>query len=134
MVRLFALLLLALHANSSVVAATTDAEPPAASRIKAAAADPTGAIFDAAHLLQVEIALDADSWDRLCAEKRTFVSLFRGACFAQPFHNPFTWYRADIKIDGQSPSERRRAQEGFSRLARRRQAGAEDRPGSIPVE
>jgi len=65
------------------------------------AADYGAVLYDPAHVLEVDIQMDADLWDRLCAQKRTFVSLFQGACFAQPFASPFTWFAARVSIDGQ---------------------------------
>ena len=65
------------------------------------AADATDAMFDPARVIDVRIALPADDWDRLRAQERTLVSLLGGACLAQPFPNPFTWFAADVTIDGE---------------------------------
>ena len=65
------------------------------------AADYGAVLYDPAHVLEVDIRMDADRWDQLCAQKRTFVSLFQGACFAQPFASPFIWFSARVRIDGQ---------------------------------
>jgi hypothetical protein len=45
-------------------------------------------MYDPDRVLEIAVDLEADSWKRLCAQKRTIVSLFRGACLAQPFPNP----------------------------------------------
>ena len=66
-----------------------------------AVVDPTAEMFDPTRVVEIAIEIDADSWNQLCAQKRTFVSLFRGACLAQPFPNPFTWFAARVTIDGQ---------------------------------
>lgn len=65
------------------------------------AADPTAPMFDPAHVLEIDIQMNADQWNQLCAQQRTLVSLFRGSCFAQPFASPFTWFPAVVSIDGQ---------------------------------
>ena len=66
-----------------------------------AAADPTAAMFDPARVIDIDIRMPADDWDRLRAQERTLVSLLRGDCLAQPFHNPYTWFPARVTIDGQ---------------------------------
>jgi hypothetical protein len=62
--------------------------------------DPAAALYDPGRMVGVDIQIDDDAWNVLCSQKRTFVSLFRGACFAQPFPSPFTWQRARVVIDG----------------------------------
>jgi hypothetical protein len=66
----------------------------------ATAADPTDVMFDPARVVEVDIRMPADDWDRLRAQERTLVSLLRGDCLARPFHNPFTWFSARVTIDG----------------------------------
>ena len=68
----------------------------------AQASDPTAAMFDPLRVLEIGIDLPQDDWDRLRAQERTFVSVLRGQCLAQPFPHPYTWFRADVTIDGQS--------------------------------
>ncbi len=65
-----------------------------------AAVDPTTPMFDPSHVLEIDIQMDADQWNQLCAQQRTFVSVLRGSCFAQPFASPFTWFSAVVSIDG----------------------------------
>ena len=64
--------------------------------------DVTDAMFDPQRVIDVRIALPVDDWDRLRAQERSFVSLFRGQCLAQPFANPYTWAAATVTIDGQT--------------------------------
>lgn len=68
----------------------------------AQAADPTAPMFDPARVIEISIDLPQDDWDRLRAQERTFVSVLRGQCLAQPFPHPYTWFQADVTIDGQS--------------------------------
>ena len=77
------------------------------------AADPTEAMFDPGRVIDVRIALPDDDWDRLRAQERTLVSLLGGACLAQPFANPFTWFAADVTIDGQLRSGAAVRKKGF---------------------
>ena len=72
------------------------------SRPPALAVDPTSVMFDPTRVLEIALQLDADAWNRLCAQKRTFVSVLRGACLAQPFPNPFSWFSARVTVDGQT--------------------------------
>jgi spore coat protein CotH len=65
-------------------------------------ADSSAALFDPNRVVKVEIQIEPDSWNQLRAQQRTYVSLFRGACLAQPFAHPFTWFPADLTIDGQA--------------------------------
>ena len=67
----------------------------------AAQPDPTAAMYDPTRVIAVDITIDPDRWDRLRAQERTFVSLFSGECLDQPFDNPFTYFPADVTIDGQ---------------------------------
>ena len=79
----------------------------------AAAADPTDAIFDPSRVVDVRITMDSDGWDRLRAQERTLVSVLGGACLAQPFPHPFTWFPADVAIDGQARSNIAVRKKGF---------------------
>ena len=78
------------------------AGPQSGAGLRTSAVDPTAEMFNPTRVLEIEIQIDADAWNQLCAQKRTFVSLFRGACLAQPFPNPFTWFSARVTIDGQT--------------------------------
>ncbi len=60
------------------------------------------ALFDRDHLVEVEIEMDAADWDALRAETRSLLDILGGDCLAQPFESPFTYYRADLTVDGDS--------------------------------
>ena len=96
--RWFGLILLAVGASGPAAgsAPQVGVTPPAL------AVDPTAVMFDPTRVLEIAIRLDADAWNQLCAQKRTFVSVLRGACLAQPFANPFSWFSARVTIDGQT--------------------------------
>lgn len=54
------------------------------------------ALLDPSHLVQIKITMKDDDWDALRKQRRHGASLFAGA----PIDDPFTWFPADIKIDG----------------------------------
>ncbi len=58
------------------------------------------ALFAPDHLLEVEIVMADADWDELRAQTRTFFDIFGGDCLADPFESPFTYFRADITVDG----------------------------------
>src|SRR4051794_35166692 len=66
-----------------------------------AQSDPTAAAYDPSRVIAGDITMDPDLWNRLRAQERTFVSLFSGECLDRPFDNPFTYFPADVTIDGQ---------------------------------
>jgi len=63
--------------------------------------DPTALMYEPTRIISIAINMDPDHWNQLRAQERTFVSLFGGNCLAQPFDNPFSWFPAQIMIDGQ---------------------------------
>jgi CotH kinase protein len=63
--------------------------------------DPTAQMYEPNRIISIAINMDADHWNQLRAQERTFVSLFGGSCLEQPFDNPFTWFPAQVTIDGQ---------------------------------
>lgn len=55
-------------------------------------------LFDSTRLLEVEISLPEKDWDALCAQSRVrggFASLFSNTA-----EKPFTYFKADVKVDG----------------------------------
>ncbi|HVE48926.1 MAG TPA: CotH kinase family protein [Casimicrobiaceae bacterium] len=64
-------------------------------------------------MIDIQIVMPPDDWDRLRAQERTLVSTLHGACLAQPFANPFTWFAADITIDGQTRTQAAVRKKGF---------------------
>ena len=67
----------------------------------AAQSDPTASMYDPTRVISIAINMDVDHWNQLRAQERTFVSLFGGDCLAQPFNSPFSWFPAQLTIDGQ---------------------------------
>jgi hypothetical protein len=63
--------------------------------------DPTDALFDPEHLLEVAIQLDPADWDALRRQERNLLALFAGTdCLAAPFESPFTDFPAHVTVDG----------------------------------
>ena len=58
------------------------------------------ALFAPDRLLEVEIEMAEADWDELRAQTRTFFDIFGGDCLADPFESPFTYFRADLTVDG----------------------------------
>jgi spore coat protein CotH len=73
--------------------ALLDSGPPAT--------DPSDAIFELDRLLEVSVEIDKDDWDTLRKQTRTFADILKGDCLAQPFAKIFTYFPADVTIDGE---------------------------------
>lgn len=62
--------------------------------------DPSDAIYDPNHILEVNIEVAQADWDALRFQTRGLSSLF-GNCLAQPFPDPFTYFTGVVTVDGQ---------------------------------
>jgi uncharacterized Ntn-hydrolase superfamily protein len=71
-----------------------------AKRLPAQAAAPSGDPFDSAHLLEVRITLPAKDWDALRFQARDARAEFSRERFDQPPSSPYTWFKADVVLDG----------------------------------
>jgi hypothetical protein len=58
------------------------------------------ALFAPDHLLEVEIEMAEADWNELRAQTRSFFDIFGGDCLEDPFESPFTYFRADLTVDG----------------------------------
>jgi len=64
--------------------------------------DDSDRVYDTSHLMQVEIVIDPDDWDRLRNETRTLAdTLAAETCGEEPFESPFEWYAASVTVDGE---------------------------------
>ena len=62
--------------------------------------------FDPNHILQVEIEMDPADWEELRHQERTFTSILAGEdCMDGPFDSPYTYFHADVTIDGQAAQD-----------------------------
>ena len=62
--------------------------------------DPTDAMFDPNRLLNIEVTIPPEDWNALRFQTRTFYDLFGPGCMQGPFESPFTYFKADVRIDG----------------------------------
>jgi len=74
--------------------------PDAAPEIDASPEDPTEAMFDPERLLEIEITIDTASWDELRFQRHQADDIFGEDCYAGPIERPYTYFEADITIDG----------------------------------
>jgi hypothetical protein len=58
--------------------------------------------FDTEEIIDVSIVLDDEDWSDLRNQSRTFLREFLGDCMAQPFEGPYTYFSANISINGDS--------------------------------
>lgn len=63
-------------------------------------ADPSAPLFEPDHVVAVDIELPIADWDALRVQSRNLSTLF-GNCLAQPFADPFTYFRGVVFIDGE---------------------------------
>ena len=73
---------------------TSDVEP-----MKPPAND--GRFFDTQRVYEVRITLAPEDWDTLRNQTRTLLDILGGEeCLAEPVASPFTWFSADVLVDG----------------------------------
>ncbi len=78
-------------------------DPEAASGAGGATAEPPAndaALFDAEHVVEVELTLAPSDWDSLRRQSRGLDTLLGEDCQAQPFASPFGYVHADVTVDG----------------------------------
>lgn len=65
------------------------------------ATDPSEPLFERSHLVRIELTVAPADWDALRAQSRTLEStLARPECLDEPFASPFTYFPAEVTIDG----------------------------------
>jgi hypothetical protein len=62
--------------------------------------DPTELMFDPNQILEVVITIDPNDWDELRNQTRTLADHFLGDCMAGPPTDIFTFFPADVSVDG----------------------------------
>ena len=67
--------------------------------------DPTDVLFDPDRVLEVEIEIDADDWIELGNQRRNIVEIFGGDCFSEPLTSPYTYFPANVTLDGNDLGE-----------------------------
>jgi len=63
------------------------------------AADP-GLLFDPTRVMEVELELDPADWEVLRNQTRSMFDVLAGDCMASPAESPYTWFEADLWLDG----------------------------------
>ncbi|MCO4772264.1 MAG: CotH kinase family protein [Deltaproteobacteria bacterium] len=58
--------------------------------------------WDLDHVLEVDLSLAPEDWDALRAQRRDFASVFAGDCRDGPYTSSYTYFPADLTVDGQS--------------------------------
>lgn len=64
------------------------------------AAPPPAGEFPRDHVLEVGLTLAASDWLALCAQRRSLFALLGEGCMSGPAPDVFTWFRADLELDG----------------------------------
>ncbi|MBK9034454.1 MAG: CotH kinase family protein [Myxococcales bacterium] len=64
------------------------------------APDPTAAIYDPAHVVEVAIELPVAAWDDIRSQQRPADVLFGADCQDRPFGSPFTSHLGTVTVDG----------------------------------
>ena len=69
---------------------------------EAAGGHPSDPWFAPEHVLDVAVEMAPADWDQLRRQTRTWGDAFGGTeCLAQPFDRVFSWFAADVTVDGQ---------------------------------
>lgn len=58
-------------------------------------------LYDAETMHRVVVELDPDDWDQLRYQKRNFLDILTGDCLEAPFDSPYTYFHADVTVDGE---------------------------------
>lgn len=58
-------------------------------------------IYDSELMHRVEVELDVSDWDQLRYQQRNLLAILVGDCLEQPFDSPYTWFHADVTVDGE---------------------------------
>lgn len=56
--------------------------------------------FSREHVLRVDVTMAPSDWASLCAQRRSLFALLGEGCMSGPAPGVFTWFRADLEIDG----------------------------------
>ena len=105
---------------AAVTAAPTPTPTPMPAGMNGVATEPVGrphpsdAYFALDHVLDVAIDLASEDWDSLRTQTRAFADVFGGAdCLAQPFDSPYSWFPAQVTVDGETRADAGVRKKGF---------------------
>ncbi len=63
--------------------------------------EPGAVIYDIDTMHLVEVEIDADDWDELRWQQRNLLEMFTGDCLEEPFSSPYTYFHAEVTVDGE---------------------------------
>jgi hypothetical protein len=75
--------------------------------------DPTDAMFAADRVLDVEVTIPPQDWDALRFQTRTIYDILGPGCMEAPFESPFTYFKANVRIDGKEVQDIGIRKKGF---------------------
>lgn len=84
----------------SEVQDTGERPDTASEEVPDSAAPPPAGEFPRDHVLEVGLTLAASDWLALCAQRRSLFALLGEGCMSGPAPDVFTWFRADLELDG----------------------------------
>lgn len=58
-------------------------------------------LFDMSRVMQIQLELAPDDWDTLRNQIRSVFDVLGGDCMAAPATSPYTWFDADLWLDGE---------------------------------
>jgi hypothetical protein len=90
-------------------------------------ADPSDALFDPAHIVEVDITMLPADWDALRTQTRPLDILLGEGCTSAPFVSPFNEYPATVNIDGMTLTNVSVRKKGFL-------GSLDDRKPSIKID
>jgi hypothetical protein len=75
--------------------------------------DPTDALYDPTHIVEVSIEMAEDDWDALRYQSRSINLLVGDGCQDQPFAKPYTYFPAQVKVDDVTVAQAGVRKKGF---------------------
>ena len=69
--------------------------------------------FDQSRIIEVEITMAAEDFDAMRRQARTIESVFGGNCGEAPPESPYTWFMADVTVDGTTVEDVGLRKKGF---------------------
>jgi len=75
--------------------------------------DPSDTLFDPQRALQISISMNEDDWEELVSQERHYLDVIGESCNESPPEQPFTYFPADIAIDGEVIADVGVRQKGF---------------------
>lgn len=68
--------------------------------------------FDPDRVIEIDVELPADAWAELRAQTRRWTDVYT-TCLREPFASPYTWFDAEVRVDGARYAGARVKKRGF---------------------